>query len=133
VNRGTALALAGTAPVGARAWQANPSTGLAEKVLLTTARFAKDRANEHRMLIAALAEACAWCDEPHNREPLAELLAETCYRERAQPRHCLEDYSGNPNRATSTRANRFTLPVMKPTFLPLPSASIAEPSSLIQA
>lgn len=60
-------------------WQANPSTGLAEKVLLTTARFAKDRANEHRMLIAALAEACVWCDEPHNREPLAELLAETCY------------------------------------------------------
>jgi len=60
-------------------WQANRSTGMAEKVLLTTARFAKNRANEHRILIAALAEACAWCDEPHNREPLAELLAETCY------------------------------------------------------
>jgi ABC-type nitrate/sulfonate/bicarbonate transport system substrate-binding protein len=26
--------------------------------------------------VAALAEACAWCDEPQHREPLAQLLAE---------------------------------------------------------
>jgi len=49
--------------------------GHVEKVLIVTRRYAEARSAEHAALIAALAEACAWCDEPQNREPLAELLA----------------------------------------------------------
>ena len=56
-----------------------PSTLLADKVLMATARFAKTRSRDHCALIAALIEACLWCDEPQNREPLAELLAEDRY------------------------------------------------------
>jgi ABC-type nitrate/sulfonate/bicarbonate transport system substrate-binding protein len=61
------------------AWSAAQAPGLVEKVLMVTARFAKNRAVEHRALVAALAEACAWCDEPQNREPLADMLADARY------------------------------------------------------
>ncbi len=57
-------------------WSAAQSPGHVEKVLMVTRRFAETRAAEHNALIAALAAACAWCDEPQNREPLAQLLAE---------------------------------------------------------
>lgn len=60
-------------------WSAAQAPGLVEKVLMVTARFAKNRASEHRALVAALAEACAWCDEPQHREPLAELLSDARY------------------------------------------------------
>ena len=57
-------------------WSAEQSPAHIEKVLMVTQVFADTRAAEHAALIAALVEACAWCDEPQNREPLAELLAD---------------------------------------------------------
>ena len=57
-------------------WSAAQSPGHVEKVLLVTKRFAERNPASHAGLVAALAAACAWCDEPHNREPLAELLAD---------------------------------------------------------
>jgi ABC-type nitrate/sulfonate/bicarbonate transport system substrate-binding protein len=61
------------------AWSAAQQPGHVEKVLLVTERFADERAAEHAALIAAFVEACAWCDEPANREPLAQLLARASY------------------------------------------------------
>ncbi|HUR57069.1 MAG TPA: CmpA/NrtA family ABC transporter substrate-binding protein [Opitutaceae bacterium] len=58
------------------AWSAALAPGHIEKVLMVTQRFAELRAAEHAALIAALLEAAAWCDEPQNRERLAELLAD---------------------------------------------------------
>ena len=46
---------------------------------MVTERFAITRAAEHRALVAALAEAGAWCDVPENREPLAALLCTATY------------------------------------------------------
>lgn len=57
------------------AWSAALSPGHVEKVLMVRAAFAARRAAEHAALIAATAEAAAWCDEPANRAPLAEMLA----------------------------------------------------------
>jgi ABC-type nitrate/sulfonate/bicarbonate transport system substrate-binding protein len=51
--------------------------GHVEKVFMVHAAFATDCADEHERLIAALAEACAWCDEPANRPQLVSLLAAT--------------------------------------------------------
>lgn len=61
------------------AWSAAQAPGHVEKVLMVTARFANTRSAGHLALVAALAEACAWCDEPQNREPLADLLSEARY------------------------------------------------------
>lgn len=66
---------AGWCPV----WSAAHAPGHLEKVLLVTQRFAERRPAEHTALQAALAEACAWCEEPQHREPLAELLAGARY------------------------------------------------------
>ncbi len=60
-------------------WSAAQAPGHIEKVLLVTRRFAETRADEHAALVTALAEACAWCDEPQNREPLAALLSDARY------------------------------------------------------
>lgn len=60
-------------------WSAAQQPGHVEKVLMVTERFAETRPAEHAALIAALFEACAWCDEPANREPLAQLLARAGY------------------------------------------------------
>ena len=57
-------------------WSAAHAPGHLEKVLMVTRRFAETRAAEHTALVAALHAACAWCDEPQNREPLAQLLAD---------------------------------------------------------
>ncbi|MBC7366525.1 MAG: ABC transporter substrate-binding protein [Undibacterium sp.] len=61
------------------AWSAAQAPGHVEKVFMVTARFAKTRAAEHTALVAALIEACSWCGEPQNREPLAELLSGARY------------------------------------------------------
>jgi ABC-type nitrate/sulfonate/bicarbonate transport system substrate-binding protein len=61
------------------AWSAMLSPGHLEKVLLVRADFAQRRAAEHGALIAALAAAAAWCDEPHHRGQLAEMLASPVY------------------------------------------------------
>lgn len=60
-------------------WSAAQQRGHPEKVLLVTQRFAEARASEHAALVRALGEAAAWCDEPHHREQLAELLADARY------------------------------------------------------
>lgn len=53
--------------------------GHLEKVLMVTRRFAEAFPHEHTALVAALVEAAAWCDEPQNRERLADLLADARY------------------------------------------------------
>lgn len=46
-----------------------------EKVLVVRKEFAEKRGEEHEGLIRALLEACAFCDEPQNRNQLCDLLA----------------------------------------------------------
>jgi ABC-type nitrate/sulfonate/bicarbonate transport system substrate-binding protein len=46
-----------------------------EKVLLVRQEFAESRADEHHRLIAALREACEFCQDEKNREQVAEVLA----------------------------------------------------------
>lgn len=59
-----------------------------EKVLMVRRDFTRQRAGEHERLIAALLEACAFCDEPENYRILAELLAQRKYVN--APVECLE-------------------------------------------
>ncbi len=61
------------------AWSAAHSPGHVEKVLMVTEDFATGRAAEHAALVAALAEAAEWCDEPKNREQLPALLSESSH------------------------------------------------------
>jgi len=46
-----------------------------EKVLMVREDFAEERAQEHVALVAALLEACRFCDQPENRERVIETLA----------------------------------------------------------
>lgn len=46
-----------------------------EKVLMVQKRFGTERTEEHLALLAALIEACAWCDEPTNHRELIAVLA----------------------------------------------------------
>ncbi len=50
-----------------------------EKVLMVRRDFAERSEREHLALIAALAEACAFCQRPENRERLMETLAQPEY------------------------------------------------------
>lgn len=50
-----------------------------EKVLMVRRDFAEKRAEEHTALLAALLEACAFCDEAENREQLVATLARVEY------------------------------------------------------
>jgi ABC-type nitrate/sulfonate/bicarbonate transport system substrate-binding protein len=61
------------------AWSARLSPGHPEKVLMVRESFATERAEEHGALIAALASAAAWCDDPAHRPQLAEMLASPVY------------------------------------------------------
>jgi len=61
------------------AWSSALAPGHVEKVLLVRADFARHRAAEHTALIAALAHAAAWCDEPNHRNQLTEMLAAPTY------------------------------------------------------
>lgn len=60
-------------------WSASHSPGHVEKVLMVRRRFAEQRADEHAALVAALTEACAWCDDPGHREELIPLLSGAAY------------------------------------------------------
>ena len=60
-------------------WSAAQSPGHIEKVLMVTSRFAENKPAEHAALVSVLTTACAWCDEPQNREPLAQLLSAPAY------------------------------------------------------
>jgi two-component system, oxyanion-binding sensor len=60
-------------------WSAALQPAHVEKVFMVTQRFAERRATEHAALVRALAEGATWCDEPQNRDKLAELLSEARY------------------------------------------------------
>jgi ABC-type nitrate/sulfonate/bicarbonate transport system substrate-binding protein len=59
-----------------------------EKVLLVRKDFAEQQREEHERLIAALIEACAFCDQPENRSRLCDLLVLPQYVN--VPVECLE-------------------------------------------
>ncbi|MEW6302777.1 MAG: CmpA/NrtA family ABC transporter substrate-binding protein [Verrucomicrobiota bacterium] len=50
-----------------------------EKVLMVRRSFAEQQPEAHRALIAALLEACEYCDREENREQLVSLLARPQY------------------------------------------------------
>lgn len=50
-----------------------------EKVLMVRRDFAEQREREHLAMIAALLEACSFCDVQENRERIMETLAEPQY------------------------------------------------------
>jgi ABC-type nitrate/sulfonate/bicarbonate transport system substrate-binding protein len=50
-----------------------------EKALIVREEFAAKRSEEHERMIAALLEACAFCDRGENREGLCQLLAQHQY------------------------------------------------------
>lgn len=60
-------------------WSGATTLSPVEKVLMVTERFAETHPDQHRALIAALLEACAWCDEPKNRDVLPDLLSAAAY------------------------------------------------------
>ena len=53
--------------------------GHPEKVLMVRRDFAESRAEEHTALLAALLDACAFCNEPENHAQLAAILARPEY------------------------------------------------------
>jgi len=53
--------------------------GHPEKVLMVRQDFAEKREGEHLALLAALLEACAFCDVPENAEKIAIVLARPQY------------------------------------------------------
>ncbi|HWD93337.1 MAG TPA: CmpA/NrtA family ABC transporter substrate-binding protein [Verrucomicrobiae bacterium] len=63
-----------------------------EKVLMVRHDFAERRASEHERLIAALLEACAFCDQPANRPLISEMLAQPQYVN--APTDCLKNILG---------------------------------------
>jgi ABC-type nitrate/sulfonate/bicarbonate transport system substrate-binding protein len=68
------------AVLGGEGWCAATSESIAplhpEKVLMVRQDFAEDHHAEHLALVAALHEACRFCDQPANRERIMETLAE---------------------------------------------------------
>ncbi|HZT23119.1 MAG TPA: CmpA/NrtA family ABC transporter substrate-binding protein [Verrucomicrobiae bacterium] len=64
-------------------WVVTTSAELApghpEKVLMVRRDFAEQRPEEHLALVAALWDACKWCDAPENREQLVATLARPDY------------------------------------------------------
>ena len=59
-----------------------------EKVLLVRKEFAETQPEEHQRLIAALLEACEFCDQPENQRSMCELLSLRHYVN--APLECLE-------------------------------------------
>jgi len=53
--------------------------GHAEKVLMVRKDFTETHAGEHLRLIAALLEACAFCEKSENREQVVEMLSRPAY------------------------------------------------------
>lgn len=53
--------------------------GHPEKVLMTRRDFSEDRPDEHLALIAALLEACEYCDDPANHDALINTLSRPEY------------------------------------------------------
>jgi NitT/TauT family transport system ATP-binding protein len=72
-----------------------------EKVLMVRRDFAEERADEHERLIAALLEACAFCDQPENREAISETLAWARYVN--APADCLKSGPLSPFHLANTK------------------------------
>ncbi|MGN6555549.1 MAG: CmpA/NrtA family ABC transporter substrate-binding protein [Verrucomicrobiota bacterium] len=53
--------------------------GHPEKVLMVRRNFAEQKSAEHLALVAALMEACAYCDDARNRDQLISVLARPEY------------------------------------------------------
>ena len=60
-------------------WSAALSPGHVEKVLIVRNDFVRNRGSEHSALVAAIAQAAVWCDEPRHRNQLAEMLSGPMY------------------------------------------------------
>lgn len=58
-----------------------------EKLLMVRKDFAEERAEEHERLIAALIQACAFCDKPQHRRAISECLAHPQYVD--TPQDCI--------------------------------------------
>ncbi|WP_157895257.1 CmpA/NrtA family ABC transporter substrate-binding protein [Verrucomicrobium sp. GAS474] len=55
------------------------SPGHPDKILLVRGEMAGGRREEHLSLVAAVLEACRWCDAPENRTEMADILSERPY------------------------------------------------------
>lgn len=55
------------------------SRGHPEKILLVREEFAEKKAEQHLALMAALLEACAWCDQPENLNEVVSILCRPEY------------------------------------------------------
>jgi ABC-type nitrate/sulfonate/bicarbonate transport system substrate-binding protein len=55
------------------------SRGHPEKILLVREEFAEKKPEQHLALIAALLEACRWCDDPANGGEIASMLSRPEY------------------------------------------------------
>ena len=75
-----------------------------EKVLMVRQSFAAGRAEEHERLLAALLEACAFCDVPQNRLMLSDILAHPQYVN--APADCV--HAGLVGPLTRNGAHSFT-------------------------
>lgn len=60
-------------------WSATLSPGHVEKVLMVRNDLVRNRGSEHATLVAAIAQAAAWCDDPRHRPQLAEMLSAAMY------------------------------------------------------
>ena len=71
------------AVLAGKGWCAATSADIAplhpEKVLMVRRDFAESPPAEHLALVAALQEACRFCDRPEHRERIMETLAEPHY------------------------------------------------------
>jgi len=133
-------------------WSAAQQPGHVEKVLMVTERFAETRMSEHAALIAALVEACTWCDEPANRESLAQLLARAGYINQSvrviSPAligafDCGHDqieqvpdfhvfHAGQANLPSTAKATSIQHELIEATFLPAGSATAHLPRRLFR-
>ena len=133
-------------------WSSSLQPGHIEKVLMVTERFAENQPAEHAALISALFEACAWCDKPANREPLAQLLARAGYvnqsahillpaltgvfdcghgrTETAPDFHVF--HAGGANHPTTAKATAIQQELIKATLLPAGSATDQLPRRLFR-
>jgi ABC-type nitrate/sulfonate/bicarbonate transport systems, periplasmic components len=74
-----------------------------ETVVMTRNEFATERTDEHQRLIAALIEACEFCDRPWNRRSVASLISGAKYVD--APADCILPGIGGPFSTWDSRGN----------------------------
>lgn len=72
----------------------------AQTVLMVRRAFAEERADEHERLIAALLEACVFCDAPQNRGVISSCLAQPQYVN--APAECIGQSLPSPDESGQT-------------------------------